>query len=75
MAALSDTMTESNAHLSLGHGIHFCAGAVLGRIELEIALGALIQRLPGLRLEVPEQELKWIQAVLGRGTESLPVAF
>jgi cytochrome P450 len=48
---------------------------VLGRIELEIALGALIQRLPGLRLGVPEQELKWIQAVLGRGTESLPVAF
>jgi cytochrome P450 len=48
---------------------------VLGRIELEIALGTLIQRLPDLRLAVPEQELKWIQAVLGRGTESLPVAF
>jgi cytochrome P450 len=70
-----DFTRSPNAHLSFGHGIHFCAGAVLGRIELEIALGALIRRLPGLRLEVPEQELKWIQAVLGRGTESLPVAF
>jgi cytochrome P450 len=70
-----DFTRSPNAHLSFGHGIHFCPGAVLGRIELEIALGALIQRLPGLRLEVPEQELKWVQAVLGRGTESLPVAF
>jgi cytochrome P450 len=45
-----DFTRSPNAHLSFGHGIHFCAGAVLGRIELEIALGALIQRLPGLRL-------------------------
>ncbi|MEU5051620.1 cytochrome P450 [Streptomyces sp. NPDC021096] len=62
-------------HLAFGHGIHFCPGAALARIELQVALATLITRLPGLRLAVPDEELSWIPAVLGRGTAELPVAF
>ncbi|WP_449475165.1 cytochrome P450 family protein [Streptomyces abikoensis] len=62
-------------HLAFGHGIHFCPGAALARIELQVALGTLLARLPGLRLAVPDEELSWIPAVLGRGTAALPVAF
>ncbi|GAA2712034.1 MULTISPECIES: cytochrome P450 [Streptomyces] len=62
-------------HLAFGHGIHFCPGAALARIELQVALGTLIARLPGLRLAVPDEELQWIPAVLGRGTSALPVSF
>ncbi|AZQ70691.1 cytochrome P450 [Streptomyces luteoverticillatus] len=62
-------------HLAFGHGTHFCPGAALARVELQVALGTLIARLPGLRLAVPDDELEWIPAVLGRGTAALPVAF
>ncbi|MEU4212573.1 cytochrome P450 [Streptomyces sp. NPDC026206] len=62
-------------HLAFGHGIHFCPGAALARIELQVALSTLLARLPGLRLAVPDDELDWIPAVLGRGTSELPVAF
>ncbi len=70
-----DLERSPNPHLSFGHGIHFCAGAALARVELEIALNAIFDRLPDLRLAVPASELRWIPAVLGRGTESLPVVF
>jgi hypothetical protein len=63
----------SNPHLAFGHGVHFCPGAALARAELQVALGTLLARLPGLRLAVDEAELSWIPAVLGRGVTSLPV--
>jgi hypothetical protein len=70
-----DLARSPNPHLSFGHGIHFCAGAALARIELHVAFEAIITRLPGMRLAVPADELRWIQAVLGRGIESLPITF
>ncbi|MEU3752760.1 cytochrome P450 [Streptomyces olivoreticuli] len=62
-------------HMAFGHGSHFCPGATLARVELQVALGTLTARLPGLRLAVPGEELPWIPAVLGRGVGELPVAF
>ncbi|WP_432094087.1 cytochrome P450 family protein [Streptomyces sp. bgisy100] len=64
-----------NPHLAFGHGIHFCPGAALARIELQVAIGTLVERLPGLRLAVPEDELRWIPAVLARGVNELPVTW
>ncbi|MEU6331027.1 cytochrome P450 [Streptomyces sp. NPDC047049] len=64
-----------NPHLAFGHGIHFCPGATLARIELQIALGTLLRRLPELRLAVPDGELGWIPAVLARGVDRLPVTY
>ncbi|MFG2831458.1 cytochrome P450 [Streptomyces sp. NPDC048434] len=64
-----------NPHLAFGHGIHFCPGAALARIELHIALGTLLRRLPDLRPAVPDGELGWIPAVLARGVDRLPVTY
>ncbi|MFF8812619.1 cytochrome P450 family protein [Streptomyces pactum] len=64
-----------NPHLAFGHGVHYCPGAALARIELQIALGTLLDRLPGLRLAVPAERIEWIPAVLARGTDHLPVHY
>jgi cytochrome P450 len=46
-------------HLAFGHGIHFCLGAALARMEGQLALGALLHRFPELRLAVPAEDLHW----------------
>ncbi|MGW7382711.1 cytochrome P450 family protein [Streptomyces sp. NPDC054794] len=70
-----DLDRSPNPHLAFGHGIHFCPGAALARVELRIALGTLLARLPGLRLAVPDEDIEWIPAVLGRGAHHLPVGY
>ena len=62
-------------HLGFGRGHHFCLGAPLARLEAEIALGTLLRRLPGLRLAVPEDELRWRPVPLFRSLVALPVAW
>ncbi|MET8627622.1 cytochrome P450 [Kitasatospora sp. NPDC004669] len=64
-----------NSHLAFGHGIHFCPGAALARAELQIAIGTLLARLPGLRPATDLDELEWIPAVLARGVNQLPVSY
>jgi cytochrome P450 len=61
--------------LAFGRGNHFCLGAPLARLEAEIALGTLLRRLPGLRLAVPEEELRWRPVPLFRSLVALPVAW
>jgi cytochrome P450 len=62
-------------HLGFGHGIHFCLGAPLARMEGHVALGALIRRFPELRLAVPVDDLRWGHGdgVVLRGLSELPV--
>ncbi|MGI8311956.1 cytochrome P450 [Saccharopolyspora hattusasensis] len=60
-------------HLAFGHGPHFCLGAQLARMELAVALTALLEALPGLRLDVPAEELAWHTDRVVRGLRELPV--
>ncbi|MFI8185656.1 cytochrome P450 [Actinacidiphila glaucinigra] len=69
-----DVTRADNAHLAFGHGIHYCLGAPLARLEGRIAIGTALRRLPGLALAVPEEELRWRPRVL-RGPSRLPVTF
>lgn len=59
-------------HLAFGHGLHFCLGAALARIEGQVALEALIA-LPGLGLIDPTPT--WKPGVALRGLERMPVQF
>ncbi|WFB11007.1 cytochrome P450 [Streptomyces sp. LX-29] len=62
-------------HLALGHGIHYCLGAPLARLEAEIALASLVRRFPGLRLDVAREEVRRRPAIRTGGLISLPVAW
>jgi cytochrome P450 len=62
-------------HLGFGHGVHHCLGAQLARMELQVALGTLLARLPELDLAVDEKELEWKSGVLVRGLRGLPVTW
>jgi len=66
---------EPNKHLSFGHGIHFCLGAPLARLEAQIAVNTLLRRMPHLRLEVEPELLRWRPSIMLRGLEALPVKF
>lgn len=59
--------------MTFGHGIHYCLGAALARLELEIVFPTLLRRLPGLRLAAPEVE--WRPNFLLRGLVALPLKF
>jgi cytochrome P450 len=63
------------AHLGLGHGIHYCLGAPLARLEGRTAIRALLGRLPDIRLAVDPGELRWRGGLIMRGLRSLPVEF
>lgn len=62
-----------NRHVAFSAGIHFCLGAPLARLQAQIALPALFQRFPGLRLA--DEPLRWEQRPALRGLSSLPVSF
>ncbi|MFI7098980.1 cytochrome P450 [Streptomyces sp. NPDC050161] len=70
-----DPGRDLSGHLALGHGIHYCLGAPLARMETATALAALIERFPGLRLDVPRAELRHRRTLRARGLISLPVAW
>lgn len=68
-----DITRAENRHLAFSHGIHYCVGAPLARLEAEIALGTLVQRFPQMRLldEAPGYK----ENIVLRGLATLPVAF
>lgn len=61
-------------HLAFGHGIHFCLGAPLARLEARIALEATLSRLPGLAL-APGSPLERMDSTIVYGVKSLPVSW
>ncbi|MBW8088633.1 cytochrome P450 [Streptomyces hygroscopicus subsp. hygroscopicus] len=70
-----DIIRKPGSHTSFGHGIHHCVGAQLARLELQIGIGTLLRRFPGLRLAVPEAELPWKKNVVIHALEALPVTW
>ncbi len=55
--------------------MHLCLGAQLARMELQVALGTLLARLPELALAVDEKDLEWQSSPLVRGLRTLPVTW
>jgi cytochrome P450 len=70
-----DLTRQENPHIAFGHGVHHCLGAPLARMELQLAVGTLVRRLPGLRLAVPADDVTWRADRLVRGVRALPVAW
>jgi cytochrome P450 len=60
-------------HLAFGHGVHHCLGAPLARLEMQIALPALLERFPYLQLAEPDWQPPFRQRSIVFGLESLPV--
>jgi len=68
-----DLGRDSGGHVAFGHGIHYCLGAPLARLEAEIAFRGLLERFGSMTLAVPADELRWRPSTLIHGLESLPV--
>jgi cytochrome P450 len=68
-----DLSRDSAGHLAFGHGIHYCLGAPLARLEAEIAFRGLLERFGSMSLAVPPDALRWRPSTLIHGLESLPV--
>jgi len=69
-----DITRENIKHAGFGQGAHYCVGAPLARLEGQIAITTLVQRLPSLRLNAAPETLRWRQTMTVRGLEALPVA-
>jgi cytochrome P450 len=70
-----DLARRDNQHLGYGHGIHYCLGAPLARLEGRTALGTLLTRLPDVRLAGDTSDLRWRGGLIMRGLRTLPVQF
>ena len=67
-----DIRRQPNPHLAFAHGVHFCVGAPLARLEGQIGFATILRRFP--KLALADGARQW-RATLGhRGLESLPVA-
>ncbi|MGW6461230.1 cytochrome P450 family protein [Streptomyces sp. NPDC055078] len=64
-----------SVHLGFGHGVHYCLGASLARLETQLALTGLFNRFPGMALADPAREASWLEVPFPafRGLVELPV--
>jgi cytochrome P450 len=70
-----DVTRDASAHLAFGYGIHQCLGQMLARVELEITIATLFSRIPGLRLAVPFDELRFREDMFVYGVYELPLTW
>jgi cytochrome P450 len=68
-----DISRDTQGHLAFGHGVHFCLGAPLARMEAQIALRGLIAHFPDLTLATSPEELGRRNSSLIHGLRALPV--
>jgi cytochrome P450 len=69
-----DITRSPNRHLAFGHGIHFCVGAPLARLEASIALPMMLEQLPHLR-RVPHIPVELLPSRALSGVKRLPITF
>lgn len=65
---------NARGHLGFGYGVHQCIGANLARVEMQVAFATLARRLPGLKLAVTPEELRFKDANI-YGMKELPVSW
>ncbi|GAB2829415.1 cytochrome P450 [Actinocorallia aurea] len=70
-----DFSREETPHLGFGHGAHYCLGAQLARMELQVSLATLIGRLPGLRFAGSADDVVWKSGAVIQGPEYMPIAW
>jgi cytochrome P450 len=70
-----DITRNTRGHLGFGYGVHQCIGQNLARVEMQVAFATLARRLPGLRLAVPSDELKFKDQASIYGMKELPVSW
>ncbi|MEV6328776.1 cytochrome P450 [Streptomyces sp. NPDC051909] len=70
-----DITRTANRHLVFGYGPHHCPAAGVARMEVQVALGTLARRLPGLTLAVRPEEVEWRGGHITLRPESVPVTF
>ncbi|MFC8956068.1 cytochrome P450 [Streptomyces sp. NPDC057101] len=70
-----DLGRQGPPHLAFGYGPHHCVAPLLARLEAELLLTTLVERLPDLRLAVDPGEVIWQRNVLIRGPVGLPVTW
>jgi cytochrome P450 len=68
-----DIGREDNQHLTFSHGIHYCLGAALARLEGQVVFDRLVQRYPDLRLAVDPEAIEYREHFVLRGVKALPV--
>ena len=68
-----DLSRSAQGHIAFGHGIHYCLGATLARLEARIAVGALIKRFPDVKLHIPPRSLTRTPSVTMNALDALPV--
>lgn len=71
---LFDIRRGRNPHLAFGHGIHFCLGASLARLEARLALSVLLQRIKGWRQEA-DATLERLDSTIVFGIKCLEISF
>jgi cytochrome P450 len=69
------TRTAPAPHLAFGHGPHYCLGAQLAHLELQVALGALLGRFPTLAPATDLADLSWKPGLAMRALHTLPVTW
>ncbi|MGW0817257.1 cytochrome P450 family protein [Streptomyces viridiviolaceus] len=70
-----DITRDTRGHVAFGHGIHYCLGAPLARLEARIALRTLLERCENLALDIHPAAITWRPGLMIRGPQSLPVRF
>jgi 2-hydroxy-5-methyl-1-naphthoate 7-hydroxylase len=72
-ATTFDATRIDKEHLAFGHGVHYCIGAPLARMQTELALPVLFERFPAMELAVPAGELAPLPTFIFNGRMQLPV--